>query len=85
MPELRNIATDMLVKELEERIGSVIGTDIQFGNGIRLQGSGLKLSNQYGKGIMLGTSLIGRDGAGLGHPSLYRSHYNHYPQQQYNI
>ena len=85
VPELRNIATDMLVKELEERIGSVIGTDIQFGNGIRLQGSGLKLSNQYGKGIMLGTSLIGRDGAGLGHPSLYRSHYNHYPQQQYNI
>ena len=41
--------------------------------------------NQYGKGIMLGTSLIGRDGAGLGHPSLYRSHYNDYPQQKYNI
>jgi len=86
VPELKDIATDMLVKKLEERLGSVIGTNVMFGNGIRLQqGGGLKLSNQHGKGIMLGSSLMGRDGSIMGHPSMYKSHYNHYPQQQYNI
>ena len=78
---LQDVATDMLLQELESRLGGVM-----FGNGIRLQGSGLRLSNQqYGKGIMLGNSIMGRNGTVMGHSGLYESHYNHHPQQRYNI
>lgn len=81
---LQDVATEMLLKELENRLGPEMTNMI--GNGIRLQGSGLRLSNQqYGKGIMLGNSIMGRDGSVMGHPGLYQSHYNHYPQQRYNI
>ena len=86
--QLQDVATDLLRKELEARLGEVIGTDIMFGNGVRLQGSSVRLSNQHGKGIMLGNgvdNLVGRQGAIRGDPHMYENHYQHYPNQRYNI
>jgi len=80
LPELKNIATQKLQEELELRLGiSLDGA---------MRGNGIRLSNQNGRGIMLGNgvdNLTGPNGAIQSPLTSRNSYHQHYPLQRYNI
>lgn len=80
-PQIQEIATETLIRELENRIGSSVNFNSMSGQGIRL-------SSQQGQGIMLGNGLqnpVGLNGDMYGRMTpMPSSYYQFYPAQRYN-
>ena len=80
LPELQNIATQKLKEELEGRLG----VSLDFA----MSGSGMRLSNQHGNGIMLGNgvnNLTGVNGSIKSPLFTTNTYHQHYPLRKYNI